>query len=131
MLHITCIFTLIVEKLKSNFLKDGCESRQKSYHEEFVFDPEIYEVGNTTYNFDILKKYTNSIVAASNKNCFDSDFLHGIAFKILESENMTDEHIIIDFDQLTEDLVDFINALNDTSGTINDRMEVALQKDRN
>ena len=118
-----------------NFLKDGCASRQKSYHEEFVFDPEIYEVGNTTYNFDILKKYTNSIVAASNKNCFDSDFLHGIAFKILESENGSEngsgENMIIDFNQLTEELVDNINALNDTSGTINDRMEVALQKDRN
>ena len=118
-----------------NFLKDGCASRQKSYHEEFVFDPEIYEVGNTTYNFDILKKYTNSIVAASNKNCFDSDFLHGIAFKILESENGSEngsgENMIIDFNQLTEELVDNINALNDTSVTINDRMEVALQKDRN
>ena len=121
--------------MKSNFFKDGCVSRQKSYHEEFVFDPEIYEVGNTTYNFDILKKYTNSIVAASNKNCFDSDFLHGIAFKILESENGSEngsgENMIIDFNQLTEELVDNINALNDTSGTINDRMEVALQKDRN
>ena len=121
-----------------NFLKDGCASRQKSYHEEFVFDPEIYEVGNTTYNFDILKKYTHSIVAASNKNCFDSDFLHGIAFKILESEKKfqddfgnESENMIIDFNQLTEELVDNINALNTTSGTINDRMEAALQKDRN
>ena len=35
-----------------------------------------------------------------------------------------------DFNQLTEKLVDTINAMN-TSGTINDRMEAALQKDRN
>ena len=39
--------------------------------------------------------------------------------------------MIIDFNQLTEELVDNNNAFNATSGTINDRMEAALQKDRN
>ena len=46
---------------------------------------------------------------------------------MLESENVTDP----DFNRLTEELVDTINAMNATSGTINDRMEAALQKDRN
>ena len=112
-------------------MKDGCESREQSYHEEFVFDPKFHVPDDSsTYNFDILnqyKNYTKSIDTAAHKNCLDSDFLYGFASKMLESENVTDP----DFNQLTEELVDTINAMNATSGTINDRMEAALQKDRN
>ena len=112
-------------------MKDGCESREQSYHEEFVFDPEFLVPDDSSrYNFDNLKQYknfTNSIAVAAHKNCFDSNFLYGFASKILESENVTNP----DFNQLTEQLVDTINALNASFGTINDRMEAALQKDRN
>jgi len=113
-------------------LKDGCESREQSYHEEFVFDPEFHVPDDSSrYNFDILNKqyknFTKSIAVAAHKNCFDSDFFYGFASKMLESENVTNP----DFNQLTEQLVDTINDMNATSGTINDRMEAALQKDRN
>ena len=112
-------------------MKDGCESREQSYHEEFVFDPEfLLPDDSSRYDFDILnnhKNYTKSIAVAAHKNCLDSNFLHGFASKIFESVNVTDP----DFNQLTEELVDTINAMNATSGTINDRMEAALQKDRN
>ena len=122
---------MFTEKIfESNFFKDGCESRQQSYHEEFVFDPEFHVAdGSTKYNFDILNHYKNitkSIAVAAHKNCFDSDFLYGFASKILDTPNVYDP----DFNQLTEELVDTINAMN-TSGTINDRMEAALQKDSN
>jgi len=108
-------------------MQDGCESRQQSYHEEFVFDPEFHVAdGSTKYNFDILNHYKNitkSIDVAAHKNCLDSNFLYGFASKILDTPNVYDP----DFNQLTEELVDTINAMN-TSGTINDRMEAALQK---
>ena len=118
-------------------MKDGCESREQSYHEEFVFDPEflVPDITSSRYNFDILKRYnfilyknfTKSIAAAAHNNCFDSNFLYGFASKMLASKNVTNR----DFNQLTEELVDTINALNASFGTINDRMEAALQKDRN
>ena len=129
--NFTIYNSMFTEKIfESNFFKDGCESRQKSYHEEFVFDPEFHVAdGSTKYNFDILNHYKNitkSIAVAAHKNCFDSDFLYGFASKILDTPNVYDP----DFNKLTEELVDTINAMN-TSGTINDRMEAALQKDRN
>ena len=126
-----CTISFIVKNFKSNFLKDGCESREQSQHEEFVFDSEFHVPDDSsTYNFDILnqyKNYTKAIAAAAHKNCLDSNFLYGFASKIFESVNVTEP----DFNQLTEELVDTINAINATSGTINERMEAALQKDRN
>lgn len=121
--------SMFIEKIfESNFFKDGCESRQQSYHEEFVFDPEFHVADDSTkYNFDILNHYKNirkSIATAAHKNCLDSNFLYGFASKILDTSTSPD------FNRLTEELVDTINAMN-TSGTINDRMEAALQKDRN
>merc|ERR1719197_1586534 len=84
-------------------MQDGCESREQSYHEEFVFDPEFLVADDSSrYNFDILNKqyknFTKSIAVAAHKNCFDSDFLYGFASKMLESENVTNP----DFNQLTE-----------------------------
>ena len=99
---------------------------KKTYHEEFVFDAEVVSTDDQPiYDFDILKNYTESISGAANKNCLDSDFLHAMASKMLESEDNSEP----DFDQFTEDFVDSINAME--NGTINQRVNTALEQDRN